>query len=234
MYSELTRDMNEKERVELEAMGLQNMPPVTITGTMKWILIWSLGIIAWVVVFVGMSFLNISPIITGLVSAPFGVFSIVCLYAIIVLIQGHFRFRGYHRDFLRNRLPVIKKDLEHGQVSVKKVSAQAVITIVAFEDEGNGFIFDVGDGKLLFLKGQEYESAIDEEMPWPNTDFEIVETSQGKIWLGIFCSGTELQPVREIQTAECTDEIIWSNHEEIIEGDLHQFATTLLKDSKKV
>jgi hypothetical protein len=38
--------------------------------------------------------------------------------------------------------------------------------------------------------------------------------------------------VQEIQTSECKDDIIWSNHEETVEGDLHQFAATLLKETK--
>lgn len=232
MYAELTRAIHEKERAELETMASRQTPPVTFAGTMKWISLWGLGIIAWIAVLTGMSLVNISPIIVGLVCAPLGGFAIICLYAIIVLIQSYFRLRKYQRDFLQTRLPAIRNDLAHGQVSVKQVSAQAVIAIVPIEDEGGGFIFDVGDGKLFFLKGQEYESPVTTTMPWPNTDFEIVQTIPGKIWLGIFCSGTKLEPVHEIETSECKDEIVGANQEELVEGDLHQFAATLLKEMK--
>src|SRR3954465_9190104 len=68
----------------------------------------------------------------------------------------------------------LTRALEDGRVTVKRVSAVAVIEIEPLEDEGTGYVFDLGDGRVLFLKGQEYVPTEDGYDPWPNTDFELV------------------------------------------------------------
>ena len=114
-----------------------------------------------------------------------------------------------------------------GEVVPSDAAAKAVIELEEFVDEGGGYIFDIGDGQVLFLKGQQY-FPVNDEMPWPNTSFEIVRTNPGNRWVGIFCYGGELPPIRTIETSECNEDVVWAEHEEIADGDLESFAKSLL------
>lgn len=231
MYEELTRKMNAEERAILARRAAKTDPPVTLLGTTKWVLVWTTGMILCALVWIALFLLDVNPVVFGIVFGPFALASIICLYAIIVMIGGHFRWTGYHRDFLRDTLPRIDAALKSGKAFVKKVSATAVIEIVAFEDEVSGYIYDVGDGKTLFLKGQRFYP-VSNDMPWPNSDFEIVESVDRNLWIGIFCSGHELTPVREIETEDCIDEIVWADREELLDGTIEEFAASIMKGAK--
>ncbi|HEV7591346.1 MAG TPA: hypothetical protein VGO40_24750, partial [Longimicrobium sp.] len=74
--------------------------------------------------------------------------------------RGDARGDAQNREFIdahqsRNSA-ALTRALEDGRVTVKRVSAVAVIEIEPLEDEGTGYVFDLGDGRVLFLKGQEY------------------------------------------------------------------------------
>lgn len=68
-------------------------------------------------------------------------------------------------------------------------------------------------------------------MRWPNSEFEIVRTVHGDVWVGIFCLGEELAPVRELETSQCIDDFVWEAREEVLEGDLEQFVKSITKAS---
>ena len=231
MYDEFTRSMNAQERATLDELAAGTDPPVTAAGTIKWVFVWSGGIIVCAVAVTGLILADPNPIIFGIIAGPIGLAAIICLCAIMMLISGHFRWSRYHRDFVRCDIPEIQAALKHGDVFVKKVSATAVIEIVEFEDEGPGYIYDVGDGKILFLKGQRFYP-VSEEMLWPNSEFEIVRAVHGEMWIGIFCSGQELAPVRELQTSECIDEIVWAEREELLDGNIEEFALSITTDNE--
>ena len=228
MYDEVTRSMNAQERALLEELAANTEPPVNLAGTAKWVSLWTSGIVLCAIIGTALIAMAVNPVSGGIIGGLLAVVAIICLYAIIMLIGGHRHWSRIHRDFTIHLIPQIHKALEDGNVFVKKVSANAVIEIVEFEDEGSGFIYDVGDGRILFLKGQRFYP-VDEDMRWPNSEFEIVRTVHGDMWVGIFCFGVELAPVRELETSECIDDIVWADCEEVLDGDIEQFARSITK-----
>ena len=120
----------------------------------------------------------------------------------------------------------MKKALENGRVSIKKVKSNRVIEIEEYEDEGAGYIFDIGNGKILFLKGQRFFPA-DESMEWPNSEFEIVRTVHGNLWIGIFCYGKGLEPAQVIPTSKCKQDIVWADREDLLNGNVDDFAHSI-------
>ncbi len=230
MYEELTRTMNTQERSLLTELLAHREPPLTLSGTVKWAFVWTGGIVLCAVAATALVSLGVSPVIGGIIGGPLAIAGIICLYAIIMLIGGHHHWSRIHRDFMRHEVPQIKKALGDGNVFVKKVSANAVIEIIEFEDEGSGYIYDVGDGKILLLKGQRF-FPINDDMRWPNSEFEMVRTVHGDVWVGIFCFGDELTPVRVLETSECIDDIVWAEREEVLDGDIEHFAQSITKAS---
>lgn len=226
VYDELTRPMNHRERALLEEWAGPREPPVTLSGTLRWIGMWTCGMGLCGLAVAGLVAANVSPVVGFMVGAPLAVIGIICLFAIITLIVGHRHWSRHHHDFMRDTLPVIHEALADGSVNVKRVTASAVIDVIAFEDEGSGSIYDVGEGRILFLKGERYVP-VEENMPWPNSEFEIVRTAHGGLWVGLFCSGEELFPLRAIETSECPDDVMWEEREELIDGEIEQFAESL-------
>ena len=230
MYEELTRTMNEQERSLLTELVANAEPPPALAGTVKWLFVWTGGIVLCALAATALISLGVNPVIIGIIGGPLAIAGIICLYAVITLIGQYHHCSRIHRDFMRHEAPQIQKALENGNVFVKKVSANAVIEIVELEDEGSGYIYDVGHGKTLFLKGQRF-FPVNEDMRWPNSEFEIVRTVHGDVWIGIFCSGNELTPVRVLETSECIDDVVWAEREEVLEGEIDQFAKSITKAS---
>jgi hypothetical protein len=230
VYEELTRTMNRQERSLLTELVANTEPPLTLAGTVKWVFVWTGGIVLCALAATALISLGVNPVIGGIIGGPLAIAVILFIYIILILIGQYHRVSRSHREFMQHEAPQIQKALENGSVFVKRVSANAVIEIVEFEDEGSGYIYDVGDGKTLFLKGQRF-FPVDEDMRWPNSEFEIVRTVHGDVWVGIFCSGNELTPVRVLETSECIDDIVWAEREEMLDGDIDHFAKSIKKAS---
>lgn len=228
MYNELTRSMNQQERALLSELAAKTAPPAKLSETVKWVLAWTGGIVLCALVAILLVSLGMHPIILGIIGGPLAIAATICLYVIILLIDGHRQWLRNHRSFLRHELPEIHKALENGNVFVKRVSATAVIEIVEFDDEGAGYLYDVGDGKILFLKGQRFYP-VNDDMPWPNAGFDIVRSLHGDMWVGIFCWGNELAPIRTLEASECLDDIAWDDREELLDGDIDSFAKSIMK-----
>jgi len=226
MYEELVRQMRPSERSELESMTRPESL-LNIWLTLKWIAIWTACLIASGLLVYGLIRAGLVAILV-VVLGPVLLLSIFCIYAIGLLVSDYIRWHRIDRRYISKVVPELRKALEDGRVVAKRVVASAVIEIEEYEDEGPGYIFDLGEGKLLFLKGQRF-FPVDDSMPWPNTEFEIVRTAYDNQWLGIFCYGEKLEPIRRIPSHECRDEIVWADREELIEGDLERFADSLLK-----
>ena len=156
---------------------------------------------------------------------------IAALYLAMTSVAGYRHWSRHHRDFVRDILPELRKALEDGRVAVKQVAASAVIEIEEFEDEGQGYLFDVGGGNVLFLKGQLYyaenQYAEGGGDPWPNTRFDIVRTLHGNHWLGIFCQGDPLEPTRTIAAEDQREEYVWDEREEVRHGTLDEVARAI-------
>lgn len=221
--------MNAQERTLLNE-SVRADPPVTLLGTVKWLLIWTIGLTLCGGL-LGLMFMSEHLIVSGIVAVPVTLAAIICLGAIIMLIASYLRWSRYHRDFVRRDIPEIKTALDDGRVFVKRVVAEAVIEIIEFEDEGSGYIYDIGGGKTLYLKGQRF-FPVHEEMAWPNSEFEIVRTVHRNIWVGIFCSGHELMPFRKLESSDCVDEFVWAEREDVMDGNIQQFAASIMKAAK--
>ena len=227
MIEELTRTMNAAERAWLTECVTDIQPFITFRDTLKWFIVWSGGLICCGLLAAGIFLAELSPLVSGMLGGPLAIIAIICLYAVIQLWSSYFHWSAVHRNYVRRDVPEIEVALLDGTVTVKNINATAVIELVEFEDEGSGYIFDLGDGQVLFLKGQQY-SPVKDKMQWPNSDFEIVRTVHGNRWVGIFCHGSGLSPIRTIETSDCKEEIAWAEREEVVESDLETFASSLM------
>ena len=228
MYREFTRTMNDRERAVLEEMLEGGTSPVTLAGTIRWIAVCVAGLGSCGLATALLIWLEVHPILGGAVGGVIAVVGIIFLYGIIQGITSHFDWRRYHQEFVRDVIPIIREGLSDGRVHVKSIAATSVIEIREYEDEGSGYIYCVGNGRLLFLKGQAYYPHED-DIPWPNTEFEIVRTVFDDFWVGLFCHGVELTPERILEMDECRDHIVWEDREELIEGELMEYTQSLIK-----
>lgn len=142
------------------------------------------------------------------------------------MVLGFFRWRGYAKQFHRNVNPKVRDALAAGLVEVKRVEVKEAIEIEEFEDEGSGWIFDIGEGQCLVLKGQSYFPD-DKQSAWPNTSFEIVRTAKHGLWVGIFCFGNALKPLQTVPTSEFPEEFIWGEMESVQQGSLLEVLNNL-------
>ena len=230
MFHEFVRQMTEPELKEL-SNTLQEIDrgPMSVSHTMKWTAAWGAGFIicgileAALLMNVGVHHVVLRSGIAGIVAVAM----IVCLYAIIMLARGHFYWRGAYRKARSERAPLVRSALSSGRVRVKKVVASSVIVIEPLEpDAGSGYVFDIGNGEILFLKGQKYYPVTD-EMEWPNADFEIVRSEPGDLWVGVFCYGRKLKPLDVIPISSCRDDRVQADREEVLATTLEEFRGSL-------
>jgi hypothetical protein len=123
----------------------------------------------------------------------------------------------------------LARALEDGRVTVRRVRAAAVVEIEPLEDEGTGYVFDLGDGRVLFIKGPDYHPR-DGGMPWPNTDFEIVRAAAGGRLLDVRCHGTALRPLRVIPRDDVDPAKRWDEREEVLEMSVDDAVQAVLRD----
>lgn len=224
------RMMNGSERAVLTQWTTDRTPVVTLGGTMMRTSFWLLSLfLSGFLIFAASRFVEQHPITWGLLLATAFIAAIGCLFPIALLWSGYIHWSAHEKRFQQVDVPEIKKALQDGMVTVRKVTASAVVELVEFEDEGGGYVFDIGDNQSLFLKGQHIFPA-SEEMPWPNSDFEIVRTIMGDRWVGIFCHGNMLTPIRSIELSDCREDVAWMSCEEVVEQSYESFATSLLAE----
>ena len=71
----------------------------------------------------------------------------------------------------RKRVQQIDLALRGGQVREVRVQASAVVELEEVEDEGACYAFDVGNGTVVFISGQEFYPS----RTFPNADFSLIE-----------------------------------------------------------
>ncbi|HEX2202679.1 MAG TPA: hypothetical protein VHG91_05260 [Longimicrobium sp.] len=158
----------------------------------------------------------------------FGVVALVWVYRLSTAERTHVPTREWWREHdARNRAEHAAA-LADGHAVVKRVRAVAVVEIEPIEDEGTGWIYDLGDGRVLFLKGQDYEPP-DEDDAWPNTDFEIVRTRATGRWLDLRCHGAPLRPLRVVRSEELDAQAAWDEREEVLDLGLEDAVKTILR-----
>jgi hypothetical protein len=145
---------------------------------------------------------------------------ILCSYFAYMVLASYFRLSGYARRFEREEAPRIRAALEHGGASVCSVTSNRVLVIEESEDEGSAYIYDLGDGTSLYLRGQDYQPE-DGRAPWPARRFEIVRTGTDNRLVGIFGSDEALKPFQVIPMAEMPESFWFADEpqtETVLEG----------------
>jgi hypothetical protein len=144
------------------------------------------------------------------------------------------RSRARHEAFIQThtaqRHSEIARILEDGRATVKRVRAVAVVEIQPIEDEGMGYVFDLGDGRVLFLKGQDFDVA-DEDAPWPNTEFEIVRAAADGTLLALRCHGAALPPLRIIPGDDLDPQKGWDEREEVLQMSMDEAVRSVLRSA---
>ena len=109
--------------------------------------------------------------------------------------------------------PPLDRDLREGQAEQMHVTASEVVELEEYEDEGAGFFFDVGDGRLVYMQGQYLDDYVLVDDPssepptvessaavrtarFPCREFEIVRAAHSGEVLTLRCLGDYLQPSR--------------------------------------
>jgi len=151
-------------------------------------------------------------------------------YHLVTTAREDARRRAWAEEHLARRRRELSRILEDGRATVRRVHAVAVVQLDPIEDEGTGWVFDLGDGRALFLKGQDYD-APDDEAPWPNTDFEIVRAAADGTMLHMRCHGTLLPPLRVIPGSDLDPGKGWDEREEVLHMSVDEAVRTVLPDS---
>ena len=217
------REMSADERAWLQG-PTRPQPPVWHSDTQREARV--LGVI-WVVLVAGLTLMGANPgALLGLV--VLGLFLVVRPLVKDAVEKAH--RRKFFEAYDANRSRELARMLQDGRVVVKRVHAVAVVEIEPLEDEGTGYVFDLGDGRVLFIKGPYYEPS-DEEAPWPNTDFEIVRAATGDLIFDVRCHGTALPPVRVVRKDEVDGQKGWDEREEVLPMSMDEAVRTILRAS---
>ncbi len=227
MYREYERSLNATELAEVQRLATNTELTASWWSTLKWAAIWLAGFIGFGAMGVAAAVWSETSTLGMVLFAVTFLAWVFCLACFCIVFTDHFRMARDDRRYQRDMRPRAEAALRDGMVSVKEVEATAVVYIEPFEDEGAGYIFDVGDGKLLFLKGQEYEYC-ENDAAWPNTRFSITRTGTEDLFLGMFGHGQPLEPVLQMQSENCHDDVAWGpDREDLIEGKLLEFCQSL-------
>jgi hypothetical protein len=125
----------------------------------------------------------------------------------------------------RRQAALLEAALRHNRARVFRVQSTRVVEFEEIEDEGACFAFDVGEGRALFVLGQEFYADDD----FPNSDFSLATVlgPGNAIVDEIFTkNGAKLEPERRIARA-VKDRLTIPDHLEVIEADLATVETFL-------
>ena len=142
---------------------------------------------------------------------------------------GKARRRTFFEGYDAHRSREVARVLEDGRVTVRRVHAVAVVEIEPLEDEGTGYVFDLGDGRVLFFKA-DFVPVDDDGASWPNTDFEIVRAAAGGELLDVRCHGTALPPLRVVRHDDVDPQKGWDAREEVLPMSVDEAVRTVLRD----
>ena len=148
-------------------------------------------------------------------------------YHLIAAARQRTRQRHFAEAHRKRRRVELEKILQHGMARVKRVKAVSVVELAAFEDEGPGYVFDLRDGRVLFVKGQDFASP-DDDAPWPNTEFEIVRAGADGTMLGLRCHGALLRPMRVIPASIVDPQKGWQEREDVLQMSVDQAVRSVL------
>jgi hypothetical protein len=129
------------------------------------------------------------------------------------------------RADIRRQHALLTAALQHDRGRVFRVQSHRVVEFEEIEDEGACFAFNIDEGRVLFVLGQEFYA--DDE--FPNTDFSLVTVlGPGNVITDeiLTKSGTKLEPERRI-ARDVKDRLTIPDHLEIVEAELAAIESTL-------
>jgi len=118
----------------------------------------------------------------------------------------------------RRQAALLEAALRHDRARVFRVQSTRVVEFEEIEDEGACYAFDIGEGRILFVQGQEFYPDDD----FPNSDFSLATVlGPGNAVVDeIFTkSGAKLDPERRI-ARDVKDRLTIPDHLEVIDADL--------------
>jgi len=149
-----------------------------------------------------------------------------------MVVSSFFHWRKTFHDLAEETVPIVRRVLQNGRCYSRDVTASEVYVIEAFEDEAPGYIFALGEGKSLLLKGQQYVPEED-KMPWPAATFSLVRSTDGQLWIGLFSFGQALAPTRTIEMRECKEDFIWAEREDELDGQPDEVLKRIMKGGQQ-
>ncbi|MBB4637875.1 hypothetical protein [Longimicrobium terrae] len=222
MIEETIREITPEERESVAPPAMQRYIGPRSPGyrSESWMLVVAAVVLAGIVVVNGMP--------SGSHAAGLASAMLVPVALFISAFVRDARFRAAHPP--RPFVPPAPRTsvLEDGRVIVKRVQATAVVEIEELEDEGPGYLFDVGGGQVLFLKGLDYDP-LDDETPWPNTDFEIIRGLVDGEFVAMAYHGKALPHTRVLRHHEVDAEAVWDEREEVLTMSLDQAVKRILR-----
>lgn len=129
------------------------------------------------------------------------------------------------RTGLRRQAIALEAALQHDRARVFRVQSTGVVEFEEIEDEGACYAFAIGDGRVLFVLGQEFYAGDD----FPNSDFSLATVlgPGNAIVDEIFTkTGATLEPERRI-ARDVKDRLTIPDHLEVIEADLTTIESAL-------
>ncbi len=198
MTDTVTREFNEREKAVFERHLAMERPPREPKGPWLGCLIMSIAAGGLAYFFRG----------TG-AGAVLLVFCLAGLVIVALLSMENVRWR---KERLNVALRLIEA-LEENRVEAARFRASEVVVEID-EYATKVYYFAIGEGRILRVEiGSEQWPAEDPgdghalyvepgQDTWPNDRFEIVRTVKGGLWVGVFCLGEKLDPVRQINTIE--------------------------------
>ncbi len=98
-----------------------------------------------------------------------------------------FQMVRFYKDE-RNRSRDLRDDLLRGEAEVRQYTAVEAIRVEETEDEGTGFFILLSDGRILFLRGQQFYE-LEDQRRFPTDRFEWVVAPTSNWPLGFECNG---------------------------------------------
>lgn len=121
---------------------------------------------------------------------------------------------------------VFQHDLDAGEAQVTTYAATAALRLEEFEDEGPGYFFDVGEGKLLFLQSPRLGD-LEQEEGFPGREIDVARTAHSGMVLDVRTRGEKL--TAEAAPATLLDVGCLPTDGEVLGGSLATLAEDLVR-----
>lgn len=208
-YRQYTRPLTKQERAFLQRTSMKKQKRELLTSFLRWSCIW-LGIIV-VLVLVYRLVWHSAVVVVGIF-----VISIFEFMNLGTLLE----WRKYARQSERWRNEHFPDILRDNTVHVTEVHTERMAMYEAEGDERDLMVFDLGEGKLFWMCGQFLFPTFGKKS-WPSDHFEVVESKDRAINLGIRSLGKRLKPVRKRSIRELSESgFIELPNEEVVSGSL--------------